>query len=185
MRRERPRLQVAGGLYHVRDRGNRREPIFLGSDDYAMFLRILAYVVRKDGWRCHQYCLIPNHYHLLVETPDANLSRGMHRLNSTFAHAFNACHELDGHVFQSRFGSTLVRDNGYLMTGIRYIARNPIEAGLCTDAAEWRWSSFRATIGRATPPDFLSTQWILGLFGNDVDRARAGLDAFVHDRLAA
>lgn len=148
-----------------------------------MFLRIVAYVLRKDGWLCHQYCLIPNHYHLLIQTPDPNLSRGMHRLNSTFAHAFNDVHAFDGHVFQARFDSKLIQDDGYLTAVIRYIARNPIEAGLSTDASEWRWSSHRSTVGRASRPDFLTTDLVLGLFSQNAEEARAHLDAFVHGRL--
>jgi hypothetical protein len=109
----------------------------------------------------------------------------MHRLNSTYAHAFNDRHEVDGHTFQGRFGSRLIQSNADFIGVLRYIARNAIEAGLCTDAADWRWSSFGATIGRRRQPDFLSAGWLLEQFGPTLAAARDAFDQYVHnDQLA-
>src|SRR5438132_1439590 len=97
-----------------------------------------------------------NHFHLLVLTPEANLSGGMHRLNGTYAQWFNYRHERVGHVFQGRYGAKLVGDDSHLHATIRYIVRNPVRSGLCRHAREWRWSSHRAVLGEVEAPPFLS-----------------------------
>ena len=145
------RPNIAGGIYHIFDRGNRREPIFRVDHDYERFLLYLADEVERRSWKCLSYCLIPNHYHFAVETPEPNLSQGLHRLNLRWARRFNKEYGLVGHVFQGRFGSELIQDELYLLSVLRYIARNPVNAGLCRDPADWAWSSYAELVGTAPP----------------------------------
>jgi putative transposase len=140
------RIRVAGGAYHVYTRGNRRQLIFADEDDYRFFLVLLTRTVRRFGWRVHAYCLMPNHLHLLVQTPEQNLSEGMHWLLGFYAQSFNHRHGLDGHVFQGRFGSRIVETEAYLTGLIEYIVFNPVRAGLVLDPADWPWSSYRAMV---------------------------------------
>jgi putative transposase len=136
------RIQVAGGVYHVTSRGNRRQPIYHDDNDRFFFLALRDQVVRRFGWRLHEYCLMTNHFHLLFETPQPNLSNGMHRLNHVYAMYFNSRHGFDGHLFDKRFGSRLVETEEHWLDARRYIAFNPVRAGLCAHPRQWRWSSF-------------------------------------------
>jgi len=138
-------------MYHVFDRGNRREPIFRVDHDFERFLLYLGDEVERRSWQCLSYCLIPNHYHFLVETPEPNLSEGMHRLNLRRAKRFNKEYGLLGHVFQGRFGSELIENELYLLSVLRYIARNPVNAGLCSDLRDWPWSSYAESVAAAPP----------------------------------
>jgi REP element-mobilizing transposase RayT len=168
----------------VTARGNRRQQIFSDDHDRARFVELLAEVVAQTGWRCHGFCLMPNHYHLLVETPEPNLSVGMYRLNGLYAQWFNRRHEVDGHLFQRRFHSVLVESNWHLVELCRYIVLNPVRAGLCAHPREWRWSSYRATIGvGARRPSFLTLDWLLAQFGRRTAQARASYRGFVESAL--
>lgn len=137
-----PRLQIAGGLYHVTSRGNRRQSIYHDDDDRRFFLALRDRTFRRRGWRLREYCLMSNHFHLLFDTPRADLAIGMHRLNSVYATYFNERHGFDGHLFDRRYGSRLVETEEHLLEVRRYIAFNPVKAGLCGHPREWRWSSF-------------------------------------------
>jgi putative transposase len=137
-----PRLQVPGGIFHLTSRGNRRQSIYHDNHDRRMFLILRDRVVQRYGWGLHAHCLMTNHFHLLVETPEPNLSEGMHRLNGGYARYFNDRYELDGHLFDRRFGSRLVETDEDLAGTLSYIAFNPVKAGLCNHPWEWRWSSF-------------------------------------------
>jgi putative transposase len=137
-----PRVQVAGGIYHVTSRGNRRQSIYQDEDDYRQFLALRDRVIRRCGWRFHAYCLMTNHFHLLVETPQPNLSSGMQRLKSQYAAYFNERFALVGHLFQQRFSSRLIETDEYFAEVLRYIALNPVRAGLCEHPSDWPWSSF-------------------------------------------
>ena len=158
----------------------RKQPIFLDDADYERFLQTLADVVERFGWICHAYCLMPNHYHLLVETPRPTLSDGMERLNGLYAQYFNRRHGVEGHVFERRFRSVRVIGEGHLLELSRYIVLNPVRAGLCGTPAGWRWSSFRAAVGSARRPKFLTVDWLGGLFGDDRRTAREAYSRFVH-----
>ncbi len=175
------RIQVAGGIYHVTARGNRRQAIFCDDTDYARFLELLNLVVSRYGWRCHAYCLMPNHVHLVVETPEPNLSAGMQRLNGTYAQWFNLRYGYSGHLFQGRFYGELVESTYHLLELARYVVLNPVRAGLCRDASGWRWSSFRAFVGDARRAAFLTVTWLLSQFGRDLGRAREAFRQFVLD----
>jgi REP element-mobilizing transposase RayT len=159
------RLQLPGGVYHVTARGNDRRPIFEDDDDCARFLIVLASTVARYRLLCHACCLMGNHYHLLVQTPEANLSVAMRHLNGVYTQRFNRRHDRCGHVLQGRFGAQLVDGDAYLREVCRYIVLNPVRAGLVTHPGEWRWSSFRATAGEAAIPGFLTVGWVRALSG--------------------
>jgi len=176
-----PRV-VAAGFHHVTSRGNNRRRVFLDDGDREMFLAILRRVLGRLWWACHSYCLMTNHFHLLIETQDESLSAGMQRLNGEYAQSFNRRHGSVGHLFRDRFFSVMVEDEAHGLEVIRYIANNPVEAGLCRDAEDWPWSSHPAALGRRRAPDFLTSSWVLGQFGEDPEIARARLREFVRDR---
>jgi putative transposase len=158
------RVDFEGALHHVFDRGNRRQVICEDALDHQFFLWLVERAVRKFEWLVHAYCVMPNHYHLLIETPKAGLSRGMQLLNGRYAQAFNAGRRLDGHLFQGRFGSVLVESDGHAIWLNRYIARNPVEAGLVTTPAAWAWSSYGA-LRRGRAPAWLAHDAVLRMFG--------------------
>ena len=159
------RLQLSGGVYHVTARGNDRRPIFEDDEDCARFLAVLASTVARHRVLCHAYCLMGNHYHLLVQTPEANLSGAMRHLNGVYTQRFNRRHERCGHVLQGRFGAQLVDGDAYLREVCRYIVLNPVRAGLVTHPRDWRWSSFCATAGETEAPGFLTVDWVRRLSG--------------------
>lgn len=146
-----PRPQLAGGLAHITSRGVRRLLIFIDDPDYLQFLRLLRFVQRRYGWSCLGYCLMGNHFHLLIETPQANLSAGMQWLNSRYAEYFNARHRHTGHLFERRFTDVVVRDDRHFVTLVRYIVSNPVRAGLCERVDQWPWSSYAESTGAASP----------------------------------
>jgi putative transposase len=158
-------------MHHVTSRGVARRAIFRSDDDRRAFLDSLSEVVLGRSWRCHAFCLMPNHYHLLVDTPNADLPEGMRDLNSGYATRFNTAHELDGHVFQGRYGARLVRSQVHALEVARYIPLNPIRARLCKEPADWSWSNYRAVAGLVRAPAFLNTKTTLGWFGGDPSAA--------------
>ena len=177
------RPAVPGGVYHVSVRGNRRQIVFFDGVDRRRFLRLLAETVRQYGWRCHAYCLLDNHFHLVVETPKPNISAGMQRLNSRYAEWFNRRHAFDGHLFQGRFHSRLLETDWHLLELSRYVVLNPVRAGLCPSTGDWPWSSYRATVGTEPAPRFLTIRMILAQFGKDRARARHAYARFVSEGL--
>jgi len=175
------RLEVPDGLFHLTARGNARQPIWLDDSDAAFFLQTLTTVVERYGWRCHAYCLMPNHYHLLVSTPRLNLSQGARHLNAVYAQTFNRRRSRVGHVFQGRFNAILVQRDAHLLELSRYIVLNPVRAGLCERPVDWIWSSYGATIGALRPPPFLSIEAVLAAFGHDRRIARERFCTFVSE----
>jgi REP-associated tyrosine transposase len=160
-----PRIDHPGAVHHVTARGNAKADIFLCSADASVFLATLGTVVADHGWVCFAYCLMPNHYHLLIETPRPNLSTGMHALNAPYARMFNAAHDRVGHVFQQRFHSEVVNREAHLLEAMRYVVLNPVRAGLAASPAAWRWSSHRAIAGQCAAPRWLARQRVMRLFG--------------------
>ncbi len=160
-------------------RGNNRQVVFFGADDYRRFLSVLGEVIERYAFLCHGYCLMGNHYHLLVETLRANLSLGMRQLNGLYCRRFNRVHGRSGHLFQARYGAILVEKERHLLALSRYIVLNPVRAGLCARPSDWPWSSFRATIGEEEHPAFLTTDWLLAQFGSSRHQAVAAYRAFV------
>jgi len=177
------RIEFEGALYHVTSRGNTRQEIFLDKEDRERFLERLGKVVDRLGWICHGYCLMTNHFHLLVETPAANLSRGMQLLNGTYTQGFNRRHGRVGHVLQGRFKGILVEKESHLLELARYVVLNPVRAGAVKHPREYRWSSYRATAGEEAPASFLTVEWILSQFDGNLKRARAAYRQFVMEGL--
>jgi REP element-mobilizing transposase RayT len=159
------RIEFPGALYHVTSRGNARAPIFQEDEDRRLLLRVLGSVVERYRWLCHAYCLMTNHYHVLVETPEANLSRGMRQLNGLYTQRFNRAHERVGHLLQGRFGAVLVEREAHLLELARYVVLNPVRAGLVDSPEAYPWSSLRATLGLAGAPLWLTTGAITARFG--------------------
>ena len=137
------RIEFANALYHVTARGNERRDIFFDTTDREAFLNGLAASCDRFNWLCHAYCLMSNHYHLLIETPDGNLSAGMRQLNGCYTQQVNRRHGRVGHLFQGRFKGILVEKDAYLLEMARYIVLNPVRAGMVASPADWPWSSYR------------------------------------------
>jgi len=158
------RLEFPGALWHVTARGNERKEIYRNDEDRVAWLELLGAAVADSGWILHAYVLMPNHFHLLVETPDSTLSQGMRQLNGVYTQAFNRKHKRVGHLFQGRFKGILVSEEGHLIEMLRYIVLNPVRAKLCRSAGQWRWSSYRATVGQTRAPAWLNTRRTISLF---------------------
>ncbi|MFC6672069.1 transposase [Marinobacterium aestuariivivens] len=173
------RLQFAGALYHVTSRGNRRESIYETDEDRSLFLGVLDDVCEAFNWICHAYCLMGNHYHLLIETPEGNLCHGMRQLNGVYTQRFNRHHSRVGHVFQGRYKAILVEKGAYLLELARYIVLNPVRAEMVRSAVEWPWSSYRATVGYKSDLNALNTDGILLAFGKQRGRAIERYERFV------
>lgn len=175
------RLEFPGAVYHVTSRGNGRAAIYLDDGDREVFLNVLGEVCRRMHWLCYVYCLMTNHYHLVIETLDPNLSRGIRQLNGVYTQRFNRHHGRVGHVFQGRYKAILVDREPYLLELVRYVVLNPVRAGMVTSPKPWRWSSYQATAGQADTPDWLATEWVLCQFGTRRTHARARFAQFVGD----
>lgn len=173
------RIELAGGLYHVTSRGDRREDIYFGDDDRLAWLDILGAVCKRFNWAVHAWCQMDNHYHVVVETPEGNLSQGMRQLNGVYTQYVNRAHDRVGHVFQGRFKAILVERDAYLLELARYVVLNPVRAKLVKRPEQWAWSSYRATIGEADRPPWLHTDWLLRQFGSRRSRAMEKYVEFV------
>src|SRR5262249_26297523 len=138
---QQPRHEAAGAIHHVYARGNRRQEIFVDDDDRRTYLAMLGSATRRCRWRCLAFCLMTNHVHLLIETAEPNLGRGMQMVHAPYAQTFNRRHRRVGHLFQGRYGAERIRSDAQVVTTLRYIALNPVTAGACADARDWRWSS--------------------------------------------
>lgn len=160
------RIEFPGAVYHVTSRGNAKGMIYDDDRDRYKFLDILGSVVRKHRWFCHAYCLMGNHYHLLIETPEGNLSRGMRQLNGIYTQAYNRRHKRPGHLFQGRYKAILVEKDSYLLALCRYIVLNPVAAGMVKAPGDWPWSSYLATAGLTAVPELLTTDWVTAHFSS-------------------
>ena len=175
------RLEFPGAFYHITSRGDRREDIYISDDDREAWLAILAEVCARFNWVCHAWCQMNNHYHLLIETPDANLSRGMRQLNGVYTQYVNRTHDRVGHVFQGRFKAILVDKDNYLLELARYVVLNPLRAKMVRRIEQWRWSSYLATCGQTPKPGWLEVNFILSQFAAQRSRAVAKYMTFVHE----
>jgi putative transposase len=146
-----PREEVADGIFHVYARGNDKRLIYRDDRDRQTYLQALAATVERRRWHLLAFCLLDNHLHLMVETPNANLGAGMQRLHSDYAQQFNQRHGRSGHVFQGRYGAVRVETDEQLWAAAAYIAMNPVEAGLCDAPEEWQWSSHGAILSGKGP----------------------------------
>lgn len=175
------RVQYPGAVYHITSRGNVCGDIFFSDNDRALFLDVLSRTINRFQWRCYAYCLMTNHYHLLIETPAPNLCRGMRHLNGVYTQALNRRHGRVGHIFQGRYKAILVQKDNHLLELCRYVVLNPVRAGLTRDAAGWAWSSYRAAVGQVPIPEWLDVMWILSQFGDERDQAVFLYQRFVRD----
>jgi REP element-mobilizing transposase RayT len=175
------RIEFAGAYYHVTSRGNRRKSIFRGDQDRLSFLEILEKVNRRYHWICHAYCLMDNHYHLVIETPEGNLSRGMRQLNGVYTMSFNRRNRTVGHVFQGRYKAILVEKESYLWEVCRYVVLNPVRAAWVKEPEEWRWSSYRGTVGKGRAHSCLTIDGILGQMGQRKKEAQRNYRNFVKE----
>jgi REP element-mobilizing transposase RayT len=176
------RLDYSDATWHVTARGNERKPIYRDEGDYLGFLDVLGAVVRRYRWDLHAYVLMPNHYHLLLATPAPTLSRGMRQLGGVYSQRFNRRWSRCGHLFQGRFFSVHVERETHLLELTRYLALNPVRAGLARDPADWPWSSYRATAGIEPPQAFLETTWLRELFRSSRKAAGRAFAEFVAEK---
>jgi len=179
------RIEYPGAFYHVTARGDRRGSIYRDDADRTLWLDTLAEVCARFHFAVHAYCLMGNHYHLLVETERGRLSTGMQQLNSVYSQAYNRRHNLVGHVFQGRYGAILCEKDRYLMELARYIVLNPVRAKLVETADAWPWSSHRILLGDEDSPPWFDATYLLACFSEDATRARGAYVEFIRDGLAA
>ena len=173
------RIEFPGALYHITSRGNARQTIFFDEEDFTDFLTVLDQVAKRYHLLLHSYCLMPNHYHLLIETPEGNLARGMRQLNGTYTQHTNQRHQRVGHLFQGRYRSILIDKENYLLELSRYIALNPVRANLVEDPKDWPWSAYPQLIGFNPRIPCLSSDWILAQFAPERKAAIKAYQAFV------
>jgi len=175
------RIEYPEAVYHITSRGNARNRIFSDDQDREIFLSNLDAVVTRYNWLCHAYCLMDNHYHIMVETPEANLSIGMRQLNGVYTQRYNRRHHKTGHLFEGRFKAILVQKDSYLLELCRYVVLNPVRAGVVAKPEAWRWSSYQATAGLRKKPACLASDWILGLFSSQRTVAQRRYREFVRE----
>jgi len=179
------RIEFPDALYHVTARGDRREDIFDDDQDRQLFLSILEQVITRFNWICHAWCLMDNHYHLLIQTPDGNLSKGMRQLNGVYTQASNRLHQRVGHLFQGRFKAILVDSDAYLLELTRYVVLNPVRAGIVKNPADWPWSSYRASVGLEHAAPWLSVDGLLAQFAKRRSLAQQRYAQFVAEGISA
>ncbi len=178
------RIEYPGAVYHITSRGNARAVIYSTDIDRQNFLEVLAATVKKYNWLCHAYCLMDNHYHLIIETPDPNLSLGMRQLNGVYTQTFNRTYQRVGHVFQGRYKSILIEKESYLLELCRYVVLNPVRAGMVSEPDSWKWSSYKSTAYTRSKSNFLTTDWVLGHFSENSSEARQGYKEFILEGLS-
>lgn len=178
------RIQISGALYHVTAQANTGRVAFTDDVDRVNFLELVEEVVQRRQWSCRSYCLLSTHYHLLVLTPEPDLAAGMQYLNGRYGQWANWRRSERGHVFGGRYGSRMVTSEGHALEVHRYIALNPVRAGLVGNPLDWPWGSLRALLGRRKPESFLDLQSVLDEFGPSARSARRRLRSFIWDGLA-
>lgn len=175
------RINYPNAVYHVTARGNERKAIIRDDADRGRFVKILAAMMEQYQVICHAWVLMDNHYHLLLETPKANLSLAVRHLNGVYTQAFNRRHRRVGHLFQGRFKAIVIEKEAYLLELCRYVVLNPVRAGMVRHPRQWTWSSYRATSGEGEPASWLTVDWVLGQFGRTRAAAREAYQRFVEE----
>ena len=178
------RVEFDGALYHVTSRGNAREDIFDDDADRYAFCECLGQVVNRFNWLCHAFCLMDNHYHLVIETPEANLSKGMRQLNGIYTQRYNRRHRTVGHLFQGRYKAILIQKESHLVEVCRYVVLNPVRAKAVERVEQWKWSSYGRTAGLAKNPPWLAVDWVLSQFGKKRQQATSHYRRFVREGIA-
>lgn len=179
------RIEFPDALYHVTARGDRREDIFDDDQDRSIFLATLEQVITQFNWMCYAWCLMDNHYHLLIQTPDGNLSKGMRQLNGVYTQASNRRHQRVGHLFQGRFKAILVDSDAYLLELARYVVLNPVRAGIVKTPGDWAWSNYRASTGLEPSPPWLAADGLLAWFAKRRSLAQQRYAQFVTEGIKA
>ncbi len=175
------RIEYPGAVYHITSRGNDRKAVFKDDLDRETFLKTLADVNKRYHWLCHAYCLMDNHYHLMIETPDGNLSLGMRQLNGIHTQARNKRYNKTGHLFQGRYKAILIQKDLHLLEVCRYVVLNPVRAKMVEHPADWEWSSYLATAGKKAPHPCLTKDWVLGQFSQKRGVAEKEYGLFVQE----
>ena len=175
------RIEYSGAVYHLTSRGNARSNIYVTDADRVEFLKLLSQTCQRFNWQSYAWCLMNNHYHLVIETAEANLSRGMRHLNGVYTQTFNRTHKRVGHLFQGRYKAILVEKESYLLEVIRYVLLNPVRANMSKTAGQYPWSSYRAMIGKTTTPDWLEKDWVLGHYGERLSTAQKHFIKFIRE----
>jgi REP element-mobilizing transposase RayT len=170
-------MEYAGAIYHVTSRGDRQEDIFLDDDDRLIWLENFAQVCSRFNWRCHAWCLMDNHYHIVIETIEGNLSQGMRQLNGVYTQKSNRKHSRVGHVFQGRYKAILVQKDSHLLELARYVVLNPVRARMVNNVIDWPWSSYSAMIGNSLVPDWLEIDWLLNHFASS---RRSSIEEYIN-----
>jgi REP element-mobilizing transposase RayT len=173
------RIEYEGAVYHVTSRGNEGKLIFRDDNDKELFLNTLEKVNKRYNWYSHTYCLMNNHYHLIIETPEGNLSKGMRQLNGVYTQMFNKRHKRVGHVFQGRYKAILIQKESHLLEACRYVVLNPVRSKAVKKPEEWKGSSYLGTLGKDKPHACLTTEWILGQFARRKRQAAKKYREFV------
>ena len=173
------RIEYADAWYHVLNRGRRSENVFLKKRDYMCFLELLIESTELWNVRIAAYCLMPNHYHLLLQTPDANLSRCMRHINGIYTQRFNRLHQCDGQLFRGRYKSILIDVDSYLLQLVRYIHKNPLQGGLVDRLDTYAWSSHKAYISNAKKWDWLYKEFVLSMLSDDKKHHRQAYREFL------
>jgi putative transposase len=173
------RIEFAGALYHLTSRGNERRNIFRSDRDRKAFLVFLGIAAKRFGWSVTAWVLMSNHFHLVVQTLEPNLSRGMHWLNSAYAGWFNRTYGRSGHLFQGRFKAFLIDKEAYFAEVLRYVVLNPVRAKMVERPEQYKWSSYRATAGLEKAPEWFDLDAAMQLFGDARESAHAGYRDFV------
>ena len=179
------RLEFPGAIYHVTSRGNEQQDIFADDEDRKFFLDTLARVAGRFNWLVHAYCLMDNHYHLVIETLEGKLSIGMRQLNGIYTQHFNLRHRLDGPVMQGRFKAILLERDTFLLEMCRYVVLNPLRTRTVRTPERYAWSSYRTTAGLADAPEFLATEWVLHQFSRQRKTAERHYAEFVKEGIGA
>lgn len=175
------RIEYPGAWYHVMNRGRHRERVYHDEIDYATYLEVLSQCCERFNLEVHAYSLMPNHYHLLVRTPEGNLSRVMRHLDGVYTQKYNRRHKLDGSLFRGRYKAILVEEDVYLKQLVRYIHQNPWKAGLEEAVGQHEWTSHRYYIKKRNRPEWLERKFILKYFGKREKEAERKLDAYVKE----
>jgi putative transposase len=179
------RIEFPDAVYHVTSRGNERRAIYRSNRDRSTFLEFLGQAAKRFNWSVTAWVLMTNHFHLVVQTREANLSRGMHWLNGTYAAWFNQQHERCGHLFGGRFKAFLIETDSYFAEVLRYVALNPVRAKMTERPENYRWSSYRATAGLENAPEWLDTRSALAAFAPETTTARASYVEFVAAKIGS
>ena len=179
------RIEYPGAIYHITSRGNAQQSIFDTKADRYHFLSILEQACKRYQWSVFAYCLMDNHYHLLIETRENTLSKGMRHLNGVYTQWYNNTRKEKryGHLFQGRFKAILVDKDGYLLELCRYVVLNPVRAKMVKQSIEYPWSSYRATVGYYQTGEWLDVEWTLSQFGRQKRRAIEKYSDFVEEGL--